>query len=169
MGQYYRNAFITIGASSSPDSQSGIFTNRPKISQPKELRFSTSDGVLYSIVAQRRGAALWPSPIWQLGPLSERAWTFQEHALSARMIHFTDAEIIWECRSEMLSEDGHPIRDNSHGLIKGLQQELEQDLENGWRLFVRSYSKRSLTFWTTNCRRFRVLLHISNSRQDSTT
>lgn len=62
------------------------------------------------------------------------------------MIHFTDAEIIWECHSEMVSEDGHPIRDNSHALIKGLQQELEQYPENGWRLFVRSFSERSLTF-----------------------
>jgi hypothetical protein len=32
MGQYYCNAFIIIGASSSSDSQSGIFLNRPKIS-----------------------------------------------------------------------------------------------------------------------------------------
>jgi hypothetical protein len=146
MGQYYCNAFITLGASSSSDSQSGIFVNRPKISPPKEIRFKGSDAVLYSIVAQRRDTRLWPSPIWQLGPLSERAWTFQEHALSARMIHFTDAEIIWECHSEMLSEDGHPIRNNSHGLIQELQQKVEQDPENCWRLFVRAYSERSLTF-----------------------
>ena len=32
MGQYYCNAFTIIGASSSSDSQSGIFLNRPKIS-----------------------------------------------------------------------------------------------------------------------------------------
>jgi hypothetical protein len=146
MGQYYRNAFITIGASSSPGSQSGIFADRPKISRPKELRFSGSDAVLYSILAQRREAAPWFSPIWQLGPLSERAWTFQENALSARMIHFTDGEIIWECHSEMISEDGHPIRDNSHGLIQGLQEQVERDPGNGWRLFVRAYSERSLTF-----------------------
>jgi hypothetical protein len=62
------------------------------------------------------------------------------------MIHFTDAEIIWECHSEMLSEDGHPIRNNSHGLIQELQQKVEQDPENCWRLFVRAYSERSLTF-----------------------
>lgn len=146
MGQYYRNAFITIGASSSSDSKSGIFVSRPRISQPKEIRFSGPGAVLYSIVAQRRDRRLWPSPIWQLGPLSERAWTFQEHALSARMIHFTDAEIIWECHSEMLSEDGNPIRNNSHGLIQQLQRKVVQDPENCWRLFVRAYSERSLTF-----------------------
>ena len=146
MGQYYHNAFITIGASSSSDSHSGIFVSRPRISRPKDIRLSGSDAVSYSLVAQRRDAKLLPSTIWQLGPLSERAWTLQENALSARMIHFADAEIVWECHSEMLSEDGHPIRNNSHGLIQELQRGVEQDPENCWRLFFRAYSERSLTF-----------------------
>jgi hypothetical protein len=31
------------------------------------------------------------------GPLSSRAWTFQERALSTRIVHFSDEGIVYEC------------------------------------------------------------------------
>jgi hypothetical protein len=145
MGQYYQSAFLTIAASASSSAFSGIFTNRPKISPPKEVRFRGTDGVYYPIIAQTRDMILHPTSIHGFGPLSDRGWTLQEHALSTRMIHFTESEIIWECCTEMISEDGHPIRDNCHGLIQEFQEAAKKDPEGYWRLLIRAYSDRHLT------------------------
>ena len=144
MGQYYRNAYITIAASSSASAQCGILKDRMTISEPKMVLFSGEDMMDYFIIAQARPARLWPSPVHDLGPLTERGWTFQEHALSTRMIHFLDSEVIWECRSEMISEDGHPIQDNTYSLIREIS-EIMKSPETAWRFCVRVYSSRALS------------------------
>lgn len=37
-------------------------------------------------------------------PLATRAWTLQEQLLASQMVHFTDSEIIWECRTNLRCE-----------------------------------------------------------------
>ncbi|OCK76130.1 HET-domain-containing protein [Lepidopterella palustris CBS 459.81] len=144
MGSYYKNAFITVAASSSKTAQSGIFTERSAVSEPKETQFTSKSGVNYPIIAQARPARLWPSPVHDLGPLTERGWTFQEHALSRRMIHFLESEIVWECSSEMISEDGHQIRDDTYSLIREFTH-FRSSPEDAWRLCIRAYSDRALS------------------------
>ena len=146
MGQYYQYANLTIAASAAVSASCGLFGSRPKVSQPKQIQFRDSDGSLYPLVAQRRNIRLWTDTIDDLGPLSERGWTFQEHALSGRIIHFTEGEMIWECPSEMISEDGHPIRNNCHSMIKEFQIQRLESPESYWRFLVRAYSGRRLTY-----------------------
>jgi hypothetical protein len=144
MGSYYKNAFITIAASASKTAHSGIFTERTAVSEPKHIQFSSKGDVDCLIIAQARPARLWPSPVHDLGPLSDRGWTFQEHALSQRMIHFLESEIVWECSSEMISEDGHQIRDDTYSLIREFTH-FRTFPEDAWRFCIRAYSDRALT------------------------
>ena len=146
MGQYYQFANLTVAASAAVSASSGLFGRRPKVSQPKKIQFRDSDGSLYPLIAQSRNIQLWTDTIDSLGPLSERGWTFQEHALSGRIIHFTEGELIWECPSEMISEDGHPIRNNCHSMIEEFQEERLKSPENYWRFLVRAYSGRRLSY-----------------------
>ncbi|KAL9115526.1 MAG: hypothetical protein Q9227_000847 [Pyrenula ochraceoflavens] len=39
------------------------------------------------------------------GPLLSRGWTLQERELSARIVHFTTEQVVWECRECYASED----------------------------------------------------------------
>jgi hypothetical protein len=146
MGDYYQNAYVTIAASASSSAQCGILIDRPMVSHPHIFKITCNDGEDHSVIAQKRHRIQFPHVISDFGPLSERAWTFQENALSTRIIHFTDSEIIWECRTEIVSEDNWPIRDNCTGLVQQLVCEAKEDPEACWRFLVRAYSARSLTF-----------------------
>ena len=146
MGQYYQRANLTIAASAAVSASCGLFGRRPKVSKPEQIQFRDSDGSLYPLIAQRRNIQLWTDTIDDLGLLSERGWTFQEHALSGRIIHFAEGEMIWECPTEMTSEDGHPIRNNCHSMIKEFQKQRLENPENYWRFLVRAYSGRRLSY-----------------------
>ena len=146
MGQYYQHAFLTLAASSSPSASAGLFAMRPKVAPPKQVLFRGSDGATYPLVAQSRNIQLWTEAIDDLGPLSSRGWTFQEHALSRRIIHFTEGEIFWECRTEMISEDGHPIRNSCHSMVQEFQKGSRKDPQSYWRFLVRAYSGRQLSY-----------------------
>jgi hypothetical protein len=71
------------------------------------MQFTSKGDVYYAIMAQVRPSRKLPSIVHELGPLTDRGWTLQEHAFSQRVIHVLDSEIVWECSSEMISEDGH--------------------------------------------------------------
>ena len=146
MGQYYHNALLTLAASAAVNASSGLFNVRRKISPIEQFQFCGSDGVYHSYVAQTRDTKLQPTLIDDLGVLSDRGWTFQEHALSQRIVHFTESELIWECRTEMVSEDGHPIRDNCHSMIQEFQEKVHEDPVSSWRFLIRAYSSRRLTY-----------------------
>ena len=146
MGQYYQCANLTVAASAAISASCGLFGRRPKVSKPEQIQFRDSDGSLYPLIAQQRNIQLWTDTIDNLGPLSERGWTFQEHALSGRIIHFAEGEMIWECPTEMTSEDGHPIRNNCHSMIKECQKQRLENPENYWRFLVRAYSGRRLSY-----------------------
>ena len=146
MGQYYQHAYLTLAASSSPSASAGLFSVRTRVAPAKQVQFQGSDGAVYPLVVQSRNVQLWTKAIDDLGPLSDRGWTFQEHALSPRIIHFTEGEIFWECRTEMLSEDGHPIRNDCHSMVHEFREQSRKDPQSYWHFLVRAYSSRRLTY-----------------------
>lgn len=95
MGSVYTHAYLTIAASRSPDSESGFLNPRSGL----------------EVVQMRVKPALWGSLSKQYqyslgletnysdmaGPLTTRAWAFQERILSPRILHFTKSGIFWEC------------------------------------------------------------------------
>ena len=146
MGQYYQYANLTVAASAAVSASCGLFNRRPKLSKPKQIKFREYDGSTHLLVALGRSIKLWTDTIDDLGPLSERGWTFQEHALSSRIIHLTEGEMIWECPSEMITEDGHPISNNFNSMIKEFRLKRQRTPENYWRFLVRAYSGRRLSY-----------------------
>ena len=148
MCEYYENAYITIAASSSASVQTPFLSRRPHTFSSKELRFEDGRGG-FSTVKARRQRKPDDCGNFTFGPLSERAWTFQENILSSRILHYTETEVIWECRTAMISEDGYPL-DGRRGV--GLAHTLSSEIDNHpwkcWFDLVEAYSRRNLTFDT---------------------
>lgn len=95
MGSVYTHAYLTIAATRSPDSESGFLEPRNGVevvqmrvkvtccvSKTKEYQYSLGLETNYSDMA---------------GPLTTRAWAFQERILSPRILHFTKSGIFWDC------------------------------------------------------------------------
>ena len=90
-------------------------------------------------------------------PLLQRAWCFQERLLATRILQFTDAEIIFECKSGQHCECGSinharttPIK-SMFGTVLGetfQPANLAEDVWNGWILVLRSYVTKDLTVAT---------------------
>lgn len=156
MASVYENAFITIAATWSADSNKGCFVKSVATLHTQQLRssglrlhvpaaedFPLSD---YVLVAD--------NPNW---PLLRRAWVFQERRLSPRVIHFTKSQIVRECQSARRSEDGLLDVDWSAGAQVVKQNDLSvttqypfkfpfADSEQDWRRTVTYYSSLNLTF-----------------------
>lgn len=82
MGAIYRNAHLTIAASSSKGSAVSFLAPRPRIGPPQQdLSFTDRDGKLYHLQA-RRPLSIHEHCVVEDGPLHKRAWCFQEYYLS---------------------------------------------------------------------------------------
>lgn len=105
MASIYEHAFVTIAAAASNDSDEGLFRdnglrhwkldNTPlHVSRCRLRDFPYKGQNISSEAGTER--KFWP--------LLDRAWVFQERLMSPRIIHFTRYQIIWECRSTLMSE-----------------------------------------------------------------
>ena len=45
------------------------------------------------------------------GPLSLRAWVYQEQILSPRILHYTETQLYWQCSHSIQAEDGLSVPD----------------------------------------------------------
>ncbi|KAF2647024.1 HET-domain-containing protein [Lophiostoma macrostomum CBS 122681] len=96
-------------------------------------------------------------------PLSERAWTFQEYASAPRIIHFTRDQVIWQCETCLVSEDGqYSMSDNQLPETALEKARKRRDIwikdksknrgnrptlvSTGWYDIVEKYTARSITF-----------------------
>ena len=149
MGDYYGNAQITIAASCAPNAQAGILSPRPGISKPSKEEFPVTDGTLCTVLVQerRRQFEECDKLVPNFGPLSERGWAFQENILSGRTVHYTQSELLWECCTETISEDGLSL-ENQHSLLARNLLELQLSPDRLWQDLVTYYSRRKLTYYS---------------------
>lgn len=165
MALYYEGALLTISATMSPDSTVPFLTERPSEWLPKGTDFVDDNGET-RIVYGRRYAR--DNEARDLGPLVTRAWTWQESVLSSRLVHYTPAEIIWECDSKFERESGaRPDlrRGNYYGwfydnyeegpdmrMRRALRQISKSDSITSkaqlWSQLVSTYCSRELTYQT---------------------
>jgi hypothetical protein len=149
MADIYEGAFITIAATRSSDSEGGCFSRSQGLSQPTRL---DSSGLFACKVLVD-----FPLPAYSLAsdggpwPLLPRAWVFQERFLSTRVVHFTDYQVIWECRSMQESESGS-IRENwiedDWTVCPPVEHPFEfphEDNIPGWQRGIANYSHLQLT------------------------
>ncbi|KAG8667110.1 hypothetical protein FPOAC1_011932 [Fusarium poae] len=138
-GQYYENARLTIAATGAISSYKGLFLPRPALQvNPKPVVFRQK-----KFWGGIRDITVGPlSPIWgfEIGnsPLLSRGWTFQERALSKRVLHFGMNCIMWECHECRAIETAprrlEPVTSKDEHLVKL------------WYRFAGRYSMEKFTF-----------------------
>jgi hypothetical protein len=153
MGTIYKNSYLTIAASWSSDSNGGLFSNQSSTYRPK--RISTTSLYVRSVPLDDSQDVLVSDSIttpWDKKkllkahwPLLTRAWVFQERQLSARMVHFGENGLLWECHSGHRSEkQPHIILDPPDDIRDKVLQSRGSS-PSPWPLAVKQYSRLSLT------------------------
>lgn len=144
MGSYYSNAYFTISSASAPDGSYSFLTDRDPKFLPATFKLFEHDPDSPTVCARlipRREEKR--SDLF--GKISTRAWCWQENVLSTRVLHFIPTELIWECKSELLSECNYrPDNIYAMGLINALKG-VELDPMTKWHSLIQAYSQRSIT------------------------
>jgi hypothetical protein len=155
MGSVYSQAFLVICAASSPDPHTAFLGPREEEWLPKQVTFHSSDGSINPIGVRRRYLLAPPfeqgifdppfTSSWatrrRAGPLYKRGWCFQEMFMAPRLLHFAPGAIIFECQTHCRGEDQlppYPI------ITPGTLGEIDDAVK--WRMIVKLYTQRDLTF-----------------------
>lgn len=142
MDEVYSYSTVTITGLNSPSSTAGILCRQ-------RLASVEIPNIPYAIQACADSLPV------ALGNcvLSERAWCLQERFLAPRLLHFGNAQILWECRRAMAAEDDRPWDWAGSSLpvlnLVNLHRELgdkSPPTSEQWCRLVEEYSMRRLTF-----------------------
>lgn len=144
MSHYYQNSWLTIAATISGDSNQGLYSFLNDFHSATELRESRF--IRLSLEHP------FPTQKWDIKkfPLLSRGWVYQERLLSPRVVHFTQDELIFECREGfycgcgIYKSPGHnqvtPKFSYNQMLLEGGSENPER-----WHEIVSQYSHLSLT------------------------
>ncbi|KAH8687932.1 heterokaryon incompatibility protein-domain-containing protein [Tricladium varicosporioides] len=123
MHQYYKQSLLTIAAAAGNNSDAGLFQDRDGLNnRPVKLQFTdinSSSRQLYaytnsmSFELQISSLSSSYKPI----PLYDRAWVFQEQALSPRTLTYAQDRSSWRCQ-EMLFDERAPLVKSIEEFIK---------------------------------------------------
>lgn len=163
MDQIYRNAVLTICVASSTACTDGFLQRREYKGRSKLvvdhslLRFPCPNGTVGTILVKDSRAHFI-----QNEPLYTRGWTFQEQALSSRVLVYGSWQVWWECLEGKRCDKGNPNSIHSsnstadslplHGRIRRVEK-LSYGLNHGpdflraqWTDMIEYYTDRRLTF-----------------------
>lgn len=157
MASIYSSSYVTISADSAVDTSVGCF-NRESTGQFHQLKdvievaTNFGGGQTSYVYFHRDQSSLEPQEI-DTGPLHRRAWTLQERIFSARILHYTGAQLIWECRHGLRTEDNiHHSSYASKTLVSKLAKLTAESSGHGRLLYLwyhdvigDNYSGRKLT------------------------
>ncbi|KAJ4317343.1 hypothetical protein N0V84_007400 [Fusarium piperis] len=128
MPEVYQGALVTLSASCAATCHGGFLHDRPHPAPGVALPMKRSDGS-HDIIQ----AVKWTRPVEE--PINTRAWTFQEQALSERIIDYGSQRASYFCNSS-----GKKRR---FGMLPSQTDDL---LRGEWASTVEKYSARQLTF-----------------------
>ncbi|SPJ92438.1 uncharacterized protein FTOL_13724 [Fusarium torulosum] len=150
MDRIYSHVYITISASSASSATEGFLHDRrmPQSMTPVSLRYLTRSGVKSNLLVCAE-----PTPRDVEDPINTRGWTFQERALSPRLIDFSTTQVRWRYQSLQATEAGCPAESVWANYFptsfivsasRPLRSEGKDD-EREWSSLVAAYSGRNLT------------------------
>jgi len=106
MGLVYSHAWCTIASSSARSCHEGMHLKRKE--KEASCGFMAQDSQHRQMqVRLFETQTTWES-FYQSNPLNKRGWTFQERELSPRVLHFSEDQMWWECRTVRKQEDKPP-------------------------------------------------------------
>ncbi|KAH8805304.1 heterokaryon incompatibility protein-domain-containing protein [Xylogone sp. PMI_703] len=144
MEQIYRSALVTLVAASGSDPQYGLPGVSPVRSRKRgQILGRAGPQILVSgPIHQHQTNAIRGSK-W-----NTRAWTFQESALSSRMLMFTDYEASFHCfEAECFEHLTHAVSPETNSEIRrGMEQASSIQTRDGIHNLIYSYSKRQMTY-----------------------
>ncbi|KAH8885961.1 HET-domain-containing protein, partial [Thozetella sp. PMI_491] len=153
MAEIYRNAYLTIAAASSEDSNGGCFIENHLPPLVRKFALHSTNGKQQEVVVR---PSLVQCPELARSPLHTRGWILQEQILSRRTIYMTDGQIFWQCHTRQKSEDG--LKDEHifcHKTASLAQYELHKLLrsddispDRSWWLWIYEYSARKFTVFS---------------------
>jgi hypothetical protein len=147
MGDYYHNAFCTIGATAATNSEAGLFAERASLKYPVErcLVGKFQDDAAAYVCPSR------PSAIQQVAyaPLYARGWTHQERFLSRHILHFSRDALFWECHGRIKHAEHHePLltsEESNWNRVLKLSTDEQAFFAHEWLNLVEDYSEMNLT------------------------
>lgn len=168
MGEYYRHALYTIGASSAIDCGDGFLEDRPALQNPPmgvvEFTYPDKGSGRWGGTAMRHIYVGGPQPSQSAcvddSPLLRRGWCLQERALLRRCVYFARDCVVWEC-AELRAMEHEPLGDadaqsrvewgtwKSHPMMKVARLPSvprEQLLGEAWMGMISQYSHAEFTF-----------------------
>ena len=181
MGTIYENAEIVLSAARSKDGSDGLFTKRAPAfivaemtgsngkkqtvygaGEHREVKFVLSDGDEFvAIVRDKPHHAQWDdldmiAQNSEGNPLLDRAWAFQESLLAARIVHFAEHEMIFECKTgrrcecTVLDDSTSPMERNLKHQFAAIttQPDSKAKALRFWHQVIETYNSRKLTFET---------------------
>ncbi|OTA90702.1 hypothetical protein M434DRAFT_47456, partial [Hypoxylon sp. CO27-5] len=160
MADVYSNSHLTIAAISSADCTGGLFHQNNERQVKYAIKRELEDGTTIELYVRpaldhspyEHGALLPSNPLYPT-PLLNRAWFFQEHVFSRRILFFTNWEIVWQCHQlNTCICEVRNYRDIAQNPIirSGLRNELPGGnmfrLHSLWASIIRAYTERQLTY-----------------------
>jgi hypothetical protein len=111
----YNSSVVTIAATSAASGHDGLFNTQsssllqhcPNREIALESRLKCGSSSILRIICSdfhEHETAAWNDHIVK-APLTQRAWVCQERMSSPRIIHYTSAQLFWECEHCTFSED----------------------------------------------------------------
>ncbi|KAK0707905.1 heterokaryon incompatibility protein-domain-containing protein [Lasiosphaeris hirsuta] len=152
MHKIYRNAELTIVATSATSSHDGFLARDLSVVPAVKIQYGTAD--------EPRSLIVTPVDDDQNGlrhgdvdgsEWNTRGWTMQERALSTRSIHFCRNKMYFECRGRLASEENEPEQTQASDPFllwpRALDTTSQDSKEwyNLWRRALIGYSRRRLT------------------------
>ncbi|KAJ4327168.1 hypothetical protein N0V84_002430 [Fusarium piperis] len=140
MGTIFRNAFVTIAASSCGDAHQGLLCDRYNLSR-SYYEFPADKEGREMVYLGRHGNAIEPHSVNE--SLHKRGWVFQESFLCVRSISYEKRELSWRCRTYQCREG---LVESERLPLEASERDVPSNIRANWKSIVAEYSKKSLTY-----------------------
>ncbi|KAF8854624.1 HET-domain-containing protein [Acephala macrosclerotiorum] len=143
MSEVYGNSYINIAASSARNGSEGCFYDNNERIERLQVKAKSwiDEQECFQTLEVVPNMMIQNSITWSA--LASRGWALQERLLSPRTLHFTAAQLFWECNSELKCEsfplDIPASETVSHGYI------TKGHLSDHWNEILYKYTSCKIT------------------------